>query len=99
MIRINSFVIERTVDFITTLEEDIARQFYEHCFHELFPAFQYDIIHRIPELISFVYMSRIKTNIVNVYFTNLDRLCEIVHFPNLFVGNSINKTRKSLDIV
>ena len=39
-------------------------------------------------------MSRIKTNIVNVYFTNLDRLCEIVHFPNLFVGNSINKTRK-----
>ena len=55
MIRINSFVIERAVDFITILEEDFPRQY----FHELFPAFQYDIIHRILKLLSFVYMSRI----------------------------------------
>ena len=36
-------VTERAVDFITILEED-------------FPAFQYDIIDRIPELLSFVCM-------------------------------------------
>ena len=44
MISVKSFVIERAVDFITILEED-------------FPAFQYDIIDRIPELLSSVYMS------------------------------------------
>ena len=44
MISVKSFVIERAVDFITILEED-------------FPAFQYDIIDRMPELLTFVYMS------------------------------------------
>ena len=53
MIRMKSFVTERAVDFITILEEDFPRQ----CFHEFFPAFQYDIVARIPELLSFVYMS------------------------------------------
>ena len=57
MISVKSFVIKRAVDFITILEEDFPRQCYQHCFHELFPAFQYDIIDRIPELLSFVYMS------------------------------------------
>ena len=52
-------VTERAVDFITILEEGFPRQCYYHCFHELFPAFQYDITDRIPELLSFVYMSRI----------------------------------------
>ena len=55
--RINSFVIERAFDFITILSEDFPRHRNKHCFHELFPA--YDIIDRIPELLSFVYMSRI----------------------------------------
>ena len=50
-------MIERAVDFITILEEGFPRQFYWHRFHELFPAFQYDIIHSIPELLSFVYFS------------------------------------------
>ena len=53
MIYIKRFVIERAINFITILEEDFPRA----CFHELFPAFQYDIIDRIPELLSFVYMS------------------------------------------
>ena len=53
MISVKSFVIECAVDFITILEEDFPRQY----FHELFPAFQYDITDRIPELLSFVYMS------------------------------------------
>ena len=57
MISVKSFVIERAVDFITILEEDFPRECYEHSFNELFPAFQYDIIDRIPELPSFVYMS------------------------------------------
>jgi len=48
MIRVKRFVIEHAVDFITILEED---------FHELFPAFEHDIIDRIPELLSYVYMS------------------------------------------
>ena len=55
MISVKGFVTERAVDFITNLEEDFPRQCY--CFHELFPAFQYDIIDRIPKLVSFVYMS------------------------------------------
>ena len=57
MISVKSFVIERAVDFITILEEDFPRECYEHSFNELFPAFQYDITDRIPELLSFVYMS------------------------------------------
>ena len=52
MISVKSFVIEHAVDFITILEEDFPRQRY--CFHDLFPAFQYDIIDRIPELLSFL---------------------------------------------
>ena len=54
MISVKGFVTEGAVDFITNLE-DFPRQCY--CFHELFPAFQYDIIDRIPELFSFVYTS------------------------------------------
>ena len=45
MIIVKSFVIERAVDLITILEEDFPRQCYY--FHELFPAFQYDITDRI----------------------------------------------------
>ena len=56
MISVKSFVTERAVDFTTILEEDFPRQCYWHCFHELFPAFQYDIIDKIPELLSFVYI-------------------------------------------
>ena len=59
MICIKHFVIECAVDFIMILEEDFPRQCYYHCFHRLFPAFLYDIIDRIPELLSFVYMSRV----------------------------------------
>ena len=44
MISIKSFVIERAIDFIMILEEDFPRQCYQHCFHELFPEFLYDII-------------------------------------------------------
>ena len=59
MISDKGFVIEREVDFITILEEGFPRQCYEHCFHGLFPVFQYDISDRIQELLSFVHMSRI----------------------------------------
>ena len=59
MIRIKSGVTERAVAFITILEECFPRQCYEHCFHGLFPVFQYDITDRIQELLSFVHMSRI----------------------------------------
>ena len=57
MISVNSFAIECAIDFIMILEEDFPRQCYYHCFHELFPTFQYDIIDRIPKLLSFVYKS------------------------------------------
>ena len=79
MIRIKRFVIEHAVVFITILEEDFPRQCYKHCFHELFPAFQYDIIDRIPELLSFVYMSRINYFCVFIFF-NLDSVCQIISF-------------------
>ena len=39
MISVESFVIERAIDFITILEEDFPRQCYQHRFHEFFPAF------------------------------------------------------------
>ena len=61
MVHIKSFVIERAVDFIITiLLEDFPRHRNRHCF-QLFPAFQYDISDRIPELLSSVYMSRINS--------------------------------------
>ena len=60
MISVKSFVTERAVDFITILEEDFPRQCYSHCFHELFPAFQCDIIGRIPELLKLLRLSRLR---------------------------------------
>ena len=54
----NNYVIERAVDFITILEEDFPRQCTNTVFTSSFPpAFQYDIIDRIPERLSFVYMN------------------------------------------
>ena len=54
MIRIQGFVIERAVDFITILEEDFPRHCNKYCFHELFPAFYHDITDTIPEPLSFM---------------------------------------------
>ena len=59
MIRIKRFVIERAVYLTTSLLEDFPRYCTKHCFHDLFPAFQYDIIDRIPELLRFVYIPRV----------------------------------------
>ena len=39
MIRIQRFVTEPAVDFITILDEDFAKQCYEHSPHELFSTF------------------------------------------------------------
>ena len=79
MIRIKSFVIERAVYFITILEEDFPR----HC-NTVFTIssrvlLEYDIIDRIPELLSFVYMSRINY-FCQFKFFNLDRLFETILF-------------------
>ena len=51
MICIKSFVVH----FIMILEEDIPRHCNKHTFHKLFPAFSYDIVDRIPDLLRFVY--------------------------------------------
>ena len=64
MIRIKTF--RASVDSITISQEDFPIHCNKHCFHELFPAFQYGIIDRIPELLSFVYMSHIKNVVVFV---------------------------------
>ena len=54
---VKSFVIARAVDFITILEEDFPRlTVTSTVFTSSFPR-QYDIIHRILKLLSFVYMS------------------------------------------
>ena len=79
IICVKCFVIERALDFIRILEEDFPRQCYWHCFHELFPEFKYDIIDRILELLSFVYMSCINYCCQCLFF-NLDSLCETVWF-------------------
>ena len=90
MIRIKTF--RASVDSITISQEDFPIHCNKHCFHGLFPAFQYGIIDRIPELLSFVYMSHIKKK---VFIFNLDIFFLLFffflfpHFPNPFMWNSI----------
>ena len=55
MIRIKSFSTERAVELTTTWKKDFPALCNKHCFHELFPAFSYAVIDRIPEFLSFVF--------------------------------------------
>ena len=54
MIRMKSFSTERAVE-LTTWKKDFPALCNKHCFHELFPAFSYAVIDRIPEFLSFVF--------------------------------------------
>ena len=82
MISVKRFVTERAVDFITILEEDFPRRL---CIivSSSFPRFS------VTSLIGYrnfsVLCSCINYFFVNVYFLNLDSLCETVPF---FIGNS-----------
>ena len=69
MISVKSFVTEHVVDFIMILEEDFPRQLLT-LFSRALSAFQYDIIGRIPELLSFVYMSYINYFRQCLFFTS-----------------------------
>ena len=69
MMRIKSFAIECAVDFFNDFRRGISQ---EVLLILLFPAFSYDIIDRIPELLSFVYTSRTNYFCQRLLFLNLD---------------------------